>query len=48
VLALGERVLGVELALAIVDAFLAAGFEGGRHARRVEQIAKIEEEEATR
>jgi ribose 5-phosphate isomerase B len=48
VLALGERVLGVELALAIVDAFLAAGFEGGRHARRVEQITKIEEEEATR
>jgi ribose 5-phosphate isomerase B len=48
VLALGERVLGVELALAIVDAFLAAGFEGGRHSRRVEQIAKIEEEEATR
>jgi ribose 5-phosphate isomerase B len=48
VLALGERVLGVELALAIVDAFLAAGFEGGRHARRVEQIAEIEEEEARR
>ena len=48
VLALGGRVLGVELALASVDAFLATGFEGGRHARRVEQIAGIEEEEATR
>ena len=48
VLSLGGRVLGVELALAIVDAFLATGFEGGRHARRVEQIAGIEEEEATK
>jgi len=48
VLSLGERVLGVELALAIVDAFLVTSFEGGRHARRVEQIAGIEEEEATR
>ena len=48
VLALGGRVLGVELALAIVDTFLATGFEGGRHARRVEQIAGIEKEEATK
>jgi len=48
VLALGGRVLGVELALAVVDAFLATGFEGGRHARRVEQITGIEEEEATK
>jgi ribose 5-phosphate isomerase B len=45
VLALGARVLGEELALAIVDAFLEATFEGGRHARRVGQIAEIEEEE---
>jgi ribose 5-phosphate isomerase B len=48
VLALGERVLGVERALAIVEVFLATDFEGGRHARRVEQIARIEEEEATK
>ncbi|MDQ3661831.1 MAG: ribose 5-phosphate isomerase B [Actinomycetota bacterium] len=48
VLALGGRVLGVELALAVVDVFLATGFEGGRHARRVEQIAGIEEEEAAK
>lgn len=45
VLALGARVLGEPFALAIVDAFLEASFEGGRHARRVGQIAVIENEE---
>lgn len=45
VLALGARLLGETLALSIVDEFLGAGFEGGRHARRVEQIDQIEEEE---
>lgn len=35
VLCMGERVVGVGLALAIVDAFASATFEGGRHARRV-------------
>ncbi len=35
VLCLGERVVGVGLALAIVDAFVNARFEGGRHARRI-------------
>ena len=45
VLALGARVLAEEFALSIVDAFLGAEFEGGRHARRVGQIAEIEEEE---
>jgi ribose 5-phosphate isomerase B len=38
VLALGGRVTGVDLALAIVDVFLGTGFEGGRHQRRVEGI----------
>lgn len=38
VLCLGERVIGVGLALEIVDAFLATPFEGGRHARRVAKI----------
>jgi ribose 5-phosphate isomerase B len=37
-LSLGARVIGEGLALDIVDAFLAAGFEGGRHATRVEMI----------
>lgn len=43
VLALGERVTGVELAKMIVDIWLSTEFQGGRHARRVEKIAKIEE-----
>lgn len=38
ILALGGRVTGVDLALAIVDRFLTTEFEGGRHQRRVEQI----------
>lgn len=42
VLALGARVVGTGLAEAIVDAFLAAQFEGGRHARRVQLIMDIE------
>lgn len=45
VLALGGRILGEEFALAIVDAFLEGGFEGGRHQRRVDLIADIEGEE---
>jgi ribose 5-phosphate isomerase B len=48
VLGLGGRILGEGLAAAIVDAFLAAEFEGGRHARRVAQIAEIEADEAAR
>jgi len=42
-LAMGERVLGVGLALEIVDAFLNAEYEGGRHAVRVETIMNIEQ-----
>ncbi len=41
-LSLGVRVLGEGLALDIVDAFLRAGFEGGRHAARVEMIEALE------
>lgn len=43
ILALGGRTIGYELALSIVDAFLAAEFEGGRHAERVKKISKLEE-----
>jgi ribose 5-phosphate isomerase B len=35
VLCLGARVIGSDLALAIVDAFLESEFEGGRHQRRI-------------
>ena len=45
VLALGGRILAPIFALAIVDVFLAATFQGGRHARRLAQITEIEEEE---
>jgi ribose 5-phosphate isomerase B len=41
-LALGARVVGEGLALEIVDAFLAAEFEGVRHAARVEMIKALE------
>lgn len=43
ILALGARVIGPGLALKIVDIFLDTEFEGGRHAKRVELIGKIEE-----
>lgn len=38
ILSLGARVVGEVLALDIVDAFLNAEFEGGRHATRVDMI----------
>ena len=38
VICLGARVTGPALALEIVDAFVAADFEGGRHVRRVDRI----------
>ena len=41
-LSLGARVVGEGLALDIVDAFLAAEFEGGRHAARVDMIRALE------
>ena len=43
ILALGERVAGTGLAMKIVDTFLSTPFEGGKHARRVEMIHKLEE-----
>lgn len=41
-LAMGARVIGMGQALDIVDAFLTAEFEGGRHGPRVEMIKAIE------
>lgn len=41
-LSLGARVVGQGLALNIVDAFLDAQFEGGRHATRVDMISALE------
>ena len=41
ILAFGSRVVGLDLALMIVDTWLSGEFEGGRHARRVEMIKNI-------
>lgn len=38
VICIGERLTGPQVALDALDAFLAASFEGGRHAGRVEKI----------
>ena len=42
VLALGARVLGVDLALEIVATWLKSEFQGGRHSIRVNKISDIE------
>lgn len=42
ILALGQRVVGVGLALDIVDIFLDTKFEGDRHQRRLDKITEIE------
>ena len=43
VLSMGARVVGVGLAEEIVRTFLSTAFEGGRHSRRVAQLAGLEE-----
>ena len=43
ILAMGERVVGAELACLIADTWLESVFEGGRHAQRVDLIRGIEE-----
>ena len=45
VLAFGARVIGVEMAKMIVDSWLEAEFEGGRHQRRIDMIMALENEE---
>jgi ribose 5-phosphate isomerase B len=41
-IALGGRVLGVDLAKEILSAYLNSTFQGGRHLRRIEKISEIE------
>jgi len=43
ILTMGERVIGQALALDIVDTFLGAQFEGGRHQSRIDKITQLEE-----
>ena len=42
IICLGERITGVGLALDIVDAYLDAEFQGGRHSLRIEKVMAIE------
>jgi ribose 5-phosphate isomerase B len=42
ILAMGGRVIGVGVAIDIVDAFLNATFEGGRHQRRIDKMMALE------
>lgn len=41
VLAMGERIVGVEVAKACLETFLSTEFEGGRHAARVDKLARL-------
>lgn len=41
VLAFGSRVVGRDLALMIVDAWLSGEFEGGRHKNRIDRIENV-------
>ncbi|MBQ8161975.1 MAG: ribose 5-phosphate isomerase B [Clostridia bacterium] len=43
VLTMGARVVGVDLAKMIARHWLEAEFEGGRHQRRIDQIAALED-----
>ena len=45
ILCLGARVLGIDLALRIVDTYVNTPFDGGRHARRIAKITAIEEKD---
>lgn len=48
ILAMGARVVGADLALMILDAWLDGKFEGGRHLRRVQMLAEIERRHGAR
>lgn len=46
ILCMGARVIGIETAKMMAEAFVTAEFEGGRHERRVNMITAIENGEA--
>ena len=43
ILCMGDRITGVEIAKDLVDNFLSADFQAGRHERRINKIAELEE-----
>ena len=45
VLCIGARVVGPGLACQLVDVFINARFEGGRHQRRVDKITALEQQD---
>ncbi len=47
VLSLGARLVATELALDILDVFVATGFDGGRHVARIRELSDIEAEESS-
>lgn len=42
VLSIGQRMISLEIALRLVDIWLATPFEGGRHERRITELAQYE------
>jgi ribose 5-phosphate isomerase B len=48
VIAFGGRIIGSEVARACVREFLTAQFQAGRHVPRLEKLARVEAEEASR
>ncbi|MFN2130157.1 MAG: ribose 5-phosphate isomerase B [Anaerolineae bacterium] len=42
-IAIGQRLVTIEIAMRAVDVWLATTFAGGRHARRVREISAVEE-----
>ena len=42
VMCMGARTLGTGLAAELAEIFLTAGFEGGRHQRRIDKISQLE------
>lgn len=48
IIAFGARVIGIETAKMIVDEWLAATYEGGRHQTRIDMISEIETTQSLR
>ena len=42
VIGIGARVVDDQAALAVVDAYLAASFEGGRHQQRIDKLGALD------
>jgi ribose 5-phosphate isomerase B len=42
VLSIGQRMISLDIALRVVDVWLASSFQGGRHERRIEELARYE------